>query len=118
MVVFIGLRYCTIQIDMDTTMRPTEQRMGGLTVEEQAAIDALMVPYRRELGDSPVLRRYGRVPQSDTNAVAQRIFELAVIAQSPTQPAARHHARTQTVQNILAGELLRSSRIRRAAIED
>ena len=47
-VVFIGLRYCTIQIDMDTTMRPTEQRMGGLTVEEQAAIDALMAPYRRE----------------------------------------------------------------------
>jgi hypothetical protein len=37
-VVFIGLRYCAIQIDMDTTMRPTEQRMAGLTVEEQAAI--------------------------------------------------------------------------------
>jgi hypothetical protein len=39
-----GWHYCTIQIDMDTTMRPTEERMGGLTVEEQAAIDALMAP--------------------------------------------------------------------------
>jgi hypothetical protein len=76
-VVFIGLHYCTIQIDMDTTMRPTEQRMGGLSVEEQAAIDALMAPYRREWGDSPVLRRYGRVPHGDAHAVAQRIFELA-----------------------------------------
>jgi hypothetical protein len=76
-VVFIGLHYCTIQIDMDTAMRPTEQRMGGLTVEEQAAIDALMAPYRREWGDSPVLRRYSRVPHRDAHAVAQRIFELA-----------------------------------------
>jgi hypothetical protein len=76
-VVFIGLHYCTIQIDMDTTMRPTEQRMGGLTVEEQAAIDSLMVRYRREWGDSPVLRRYGRVPHREAHAVAQRIFVLA-----------------------------------------
>jgi hypothetical protein len=75
-VVFIGLHYCTIQIDMDTTMRPTEQRMGGLTVEEQAAIDALMAPYRREWGDSPVLRRYGRVPHRDAHAVARKMFEL------------------------------------------
>ena len=75
-VVFIGLHYCTIQIDMDTTMRPTEQRMGGLTVEEQAAIDTLMKPYRRVWGDSPVLRRYERVPHSDAHAVAQRMFEL------------------------------------------
>jgi hypothetical protein len=67
-VVFIGLRYCTIQIDMDTTMRPTEQRMGGLTVEEQAAIDALMAPYQRQWGNSPVLRRYGRVPHRDAHA--------------------------------------------------
>jgi hypothetical protein len=73
-VVFIGLHYCTIQIDMDTTMRPTEQRMGGLTVEEQAAIDALMAPYRREWGDSPVLRRYGRVPHRDAPAVAQKVL--------------------------------------------
>ena len=73
----MGLHYCTIQIDMDTTMRPTEQRFGGLTVEEQAAIDALMAPYRREWGDSPVLRRYGRVPHCDAHAVARRIFELA-----------------------------------------
>ena len=76
-VVFIGVRYCTIQIDMDTTMRPTEQRMGGLTVQEQAAIESLMAPYRREWGDSPVLRRYGRVPHGDAHKVAQRIFELA-----------------------------------------
>jgi hypothetical protein len=75
--VFIGVRYCTIQIDMDTTMRPTEQRMGGLTVEEQAAIGALMEPYRREWGDSPVLRRYGRVPHRYAHAVAQKVFELA-----------------------------------------
>jgi hypothetical protein len=51
---YIGLHYCTIQIDMDTTMCPTEQRMGVLTVEEQADIDALMTPYRREWGDSSV----------------------------------------------------------------
>jgi hypothetical protein len=76
-VVFVGLHYCTIQIDMDTTMRPTERRMGGLTVEKQAAIDALMAPYRRHWGDSPILRRYGLVPQGDAHAVAQRIFELA-----------------------------------------
>ena len=76
-VVFIGLRYCTIQIDMDTTKRPTEQRMGGLTVEEQAAIDSLMAPYRREWGGSPVLRRYGRVPHRAAHAVAQNVFELA-----------------------------------------
>jgi len=50
---------------MGTTMRPTEQRMAGLTVEEQTAIDQLMAPYRREWGDSPVLRRYGRVPHSE-----------------------------------------------------
>jgi hypothetical protein len=75
-VVFVGLHYCTIQIDMDTTMRPTEQHMGGLTVEEQAAIDALMAPYRREWGDSPVLRRYGRVPHGDAHAAATRMFEL------------------------------------------
>ena len=42
-----------------------------------AAFDALMAPYRREWGDSPVLRRYGRVPHRDAHAVAQRIFELA-----------------------------------------
>jgi hypothetical protein len=54
-VVFIGLHYCTIQIDTDPMQRPTEQRMGGLMVEEQAAIDALMSTYRREWGDSPVL---------------------------------------------------------------
>ena len=76
-VVFIGLRYCTIQVDMDTTMRPTEQRMGGLTVEEQAAIDALMATYRREWGDSAVLRRYSRVPHRDAHLVAQTVFELA-----------------------------------------
>jgi hypothetical protein len=75
--VFLGLHYCTIQIDMDTTMRPTEQRMGGLTVEEQAAIDALMALYRREWGDSPVLRRYGRIPHRDAHVVAQKVFELA-----------------------------------------
>jgi hypothetical protein len=75
-VVFIGLHYCTIQIDMDTTMRPTEQRMGGLTVAEQVAIDALMSRYRREWGDSPVLRRYGRVPHSEAPAVARKMFEL------------------------------------------
>ena len=77
MLVFIGLRYCTIQIDMDTTMRPTEQRMAGLTVAERSAIDALIAPYRREWGDSPVLRRYSRVPPSDAPAVAQKVFELA-----------------------------------------
>ena len=76
MVVFIGLYYCSIQIDMDTTMRPTERRMDGLTVEEQAAIDTLMKPYRRVWGDSPVLRRYERVPHSDAHAVAQTTFEL------------------------------------------
>jgi hypothetical protein len=43
---------------------------------EQAAIDTLMKPYRRVLGDSPVLRRYERVPHSDAHAVAQRMFEL------------------------------------------
>jgi hypothetical protein len=58
-------------------MRPTEQRMGGLTVEEQAAIESLMAPYRRKWGNSPVLRRYGRVPHRDTHAVAQKVFELA-----------------------------------------
>jgi hypothetical protein len=62
---------------MDTTMRPTEQRTGGLTVEEQAAIYHLMAPYRREWGDSPVLRRYARVPHGEAPAVAQSIFELA-----------------------------------------
>ena len=62
---------------MNTTMRPTEQRMGGLTVEEQAAIGALMAPYRREWGDSPVLRQYGRIPHSEAPAVASRTFELA-----------------------------------------
>jgi hypothetical protein len=36
-----------------------------------------MAPYRREWGDSPVLRRYGRVPHRDAHLVAQRIFELA-----------------------------------------
>jgi hypothetical protein len=36
-----------------------------------------MAPYRREWGDSPVLRRYGRVPHRDAQAFAQRIFELA-----------------------------------------
>ena len=77
MVAFIGLHYCTIQIDMDTAMRPTEQRMGGVTVEEQAAIDALMTPYCREWSDSPVLRRYSRVPHSEAPAVAQKVFELA-----------------------------------------
>jgi hypothetical protein len=76
-VVFIGLHYCTIQTDIDTAMRPTEQRMAGLTVEEQAAIDALMVTYRREWGDSPVLRRYCRVPHRDAHEVAQKVFELA-----------------------------------------
>jgi hypothetical protein len=76
-VVFVGLHYCTIQIDMDTTMRPTEQRMGGLTTEEQAVIDALMATYRREWGDSPVLRRYSRVPHREAPPVAQGIFELA-----------------------------------------
>jgi len=74
---FIGLYYCTIRIDMNTRMRPTEQRMGGLTVEEQAAIDQPMAPYRREWGDSPALRRYERVPHSDAHAVAQKVFELA-----------------------------------------
>jgi hypothetical protein len=58
-------------------MRPTEQRMGGLTVAEQAAIDALMAPYRREWGDSPVLRRYGRVPHGDAHVSAQKVFGLA-----------------------------------------
>jgi hypothetical protein len=76
-VFFIGLHYCTIQIDMDTAMRPTEERFGGLTVEKQSAIDSLMAPYRRQWGDSPVLRRYERVPHSDAHAVAQRMFELA-----------------------------------------
>jgi hypothetical protein len=46
-VVFVGLHYCTVQIDTDSMQRPTEQRMGGLTVEEHAAIDTLMKPYRR-----------------------------------------------------------------------
>ena len=77
-VVFLGLHYCAIQIDLDTTMRPTEQRMGGLTVQEQAAIDALMATYRREWGDSPVLRRYGRVPHRDAHTVAQRILSWLV----------------------------------------
>ena len=36
-----------------------------------------MAPYRREWGDSPVLRRYGRVPRRDAPAVAQKVFELA-----------------------------------------
>jgi hypothetical protein len=58
-VVFIGLHYCTIQFDTDPMQRRTEQRMGGLTVEEQAAIDSLMAPYRCEWGDSPVRRIQG-----------------------------------------------------------
>ena len=76
-VAFVGLHYCTIQIETDLMQRPREQRQGGLTVAEQAAVDALMAPYRREWGDSPVLRRYGRVPHSDAHAVAQKVFELA-----------------------------------------
>jgi hypothetical protein len=76
-VVYVGLHYCTAQIDTDPMQRPREQRQGGLTVEEQAAIESLMAPYRREWGDSPVLRRYGRVPHRDAHAVGQRIFELA-----------------------------------------
>jgi hypothetical protein len=51
--------------------------MARLTVEEQAAIDALMAPCRREWGDSPVLRRYELVPHGDAHAVAQKVFELA-----------------------------------------
>jgi hypothetical protein len=46
-----------IQIDMDTTMHPTEQRMGGMTVEEQAAIDA---------ADGSVSARVGRFAGSKT----------------------------------------------------
>jgi hypothetical protein len=64
---------------------------GGLTVEEQADIDTLMAPYRREWADSPVLRRYGRVPHRDAHVVAQRIFELAggnpvLAAECPSRP--------------------------------
>ena len=75
MVVFIGLQNCD-PIDTHPIQRK-EERQGGLTVEEQAAIDSLMAPYRREWGDSPVLRRYGRIPHRDAHAVAQKVFELA-----------------------------------------
>jgi hypothetical protein len=90
-VVYIGLHYCTVQIDTDPMQRPKEERQGGLTVEEQADIDTLMAPYRREWADSPVLRRYGRVPHRDAHVVAQRIFELAggnpvLAAECPSRP--------------------------------
>jgi hypothetical protein len=57
--------------------RPNEERFGGLTVEEQPAIDTLMKPYRRVWGDSPVLRRYERIPHGNAHAVAQKVFDLA-----------------------------------------
>ena len=37
-VVYVGLYYCTVQIDTDPIQRPKEERQGGLTVEEQAAM--------------------------------------------------------------------------------
>jgi hypothetical protein len=77
-VVFIGLHYCTVQIDTDPIQRPKEERQGGLTVEEQAAIDALMAPYRREWGDSPVLRRYSRVPHGDAQRLLGRCLNWLV----------------------------------------
>jgi hypothetical protein len=55
----------------------TEGGREDLPVEELEAIGALMAPYRREWGDSPVLRRYGRVPHGDAHAVVQKVFELA-----------------------------------------
>ena len=39
LVVFLG------QINIEPMQRLTKQRMGGLTVEEQESIDALMAPY-------------------------------------------------------------------------
>jgi hypothetical protein len=71
-VVYIGLHYCTVQIDTDPMQRPKEERQGGLTVEEQADIDTLMAPYRREWADSPVLRRYGRVFRTATRTWSLR----------------------------------------------
>src|SRR5262249_16896159 len=85
-VVFLGLHYCTVQIDADPMLRPLEEENGGLTIEEVAAVNALMRSYRREWWDSPVLRRYGRVPHDEAPTVARRMFELVVGELSSAAP--------------------------------
>jgi hypothetical protein len=76
-VVFTGLHYRTIQIDTDPMNVPLLSGRENSLKKSRGAIDALMAIYRREWCDSPVLRRYGRVPHGDVHAVAQRILELA-----------------------------------------
>jgi len=90
-IVFVGRTTCTLQIDLDSAQRPPGENFGGLNVAEQTAIDALMLPYRRQWADSsPVLRRWARVPSLDADKIAQAVRAGWRKAMTPRrEPSAR-----------------------------
>jgi hypothetical protein len=79
-VLFFNRRSCTLQIDSDSMQRPSGVRMGGLTVNEQDAIDALVRECggRRVWGDSPVLRRYKGIPYEHAHMAARSEFRIVM----------------------------------------
>jgi hypothetical protein len=77
-VLFCGRSCCTLQIDMDPAQRDLAENSGGMTPEEVAAVDALVreAGGKRVWGDSPVLRRFERLPYANAHSAAWRTFRV------------------------------------------